>query len=92
MKSKNYKILKQGNIFDIELTQDKGKIAYTSSNNNATSELHVAFFNKDKIDSDSIIYYSSKYGTHFKWGKDGNKLLYFTEYKGKSTIYGFVFK
>lgn len=92
VKGKSYKNLKQGNIYNMEVTEDNKKIAYDISNNNGVSELHVALFNKDKIEADTTVYGNARYGNSLKWSKDGKRLLYFTGYNGGSTIYKFSFK
>lgn len=94
MKSKSYKSLKQGDIFKLDLTEDNTKIAYginNSNGNNSSIELHAAFFNKDKIESDTIVYSDPKYGFNLKWNKSGDKLFYFCDKAGGTVIYRFSF-
>ncbi len=92
VKNKTHKNLKQGKILGIEMSKDNKKIAYNISTSNGISELHAAFFNKDKIGSDTTVYSSSKYGTRLKWDGDRNSLFYFVSNSNGDTIYKFSFK
>ena len=90
MANNTYKILKAGDINEVALTEDENKIAYissdTSSNNN---EVHVAVFDKDKIESDTMIYSNTQYGNDILWGNEGNNLFYINSNNGKTRIYRF---
>ncbi|MDD7793593.1 hypothetical protein [Clostridium sp. 'White wine YQ'] len=90
MANSTYKILKSGNIYEVKLTKDEDKISYissdVSSNNN---EVHVALFDKDKIELDTMIYRNAQYGNEILWTNEGNNLFYINSNNGKSRIYRF---
>ncbi|CUU49685.1 TolB family protein [Clostridium beijerinckii] len=89
IQTKNYKNLVQGNISDVDITDDNKRISYIDTNNDGSSKIHVGSFDKDKIMSDTVIYNDPKYGLHTMWSNDGNKLYYFSFYDSGTRIYGF---
>jgi hypothetical protein len=90
MANNTYKVLKSGDINEVSLTEDENKIAYvssdTSSNNN---EVHVALFDKDKIESDTMIYRNTQYGNNIIWTNEGDNLFIINSNNGKTRIYRF---
>ncbi|MBL4931683.1 hypothetical protein [Clostridium paridis] len=90
MSNSTYKILKSGNVYEVKLTKDEDKISYISSDiSSNNNEVHVALFDKDKIELDTMIYRNAQYGNEILWTNEGNNLFYINSNNGKSRIYRF---
>lgn len=72
---KRDKAIIKGEVIKYDITAD-GRLAYVLRDDKGVYELHIAYYDGDKVKADEVIYIDTRYVAFLGWSKTDNTLFY----------------